>query len=230
MSENEKDAARFSKGDQLAIAHGKSNVGVRGEIFWTGANKYGPGFRYGLKDENGETYWVDEADLGPIEGAPPAPARKAAPTGPAKDPIAKGATVEITSGKEGVGQSGEVFWTGDSKFGQGMRYGVKTPDGTTYWVDGMFVTQTAGAPAGGSNEFREAPRSKSGSNDFSDGGFSDGGFSDSGFSDNEFSDAPASTPAAPPSFGDEPPLEDDDVRYDADDFGGGEFSDDDSPF
>ena len=146
----------------MAIAHGKANVGVRGEIFWAGANKYGPGFRYGLKDEHGETYWVDEADLGPVEGAPPPPPPKAAPSGPAKDPIAKGATVEITGGREGVGQSGEIFWTGDSKYGKGMRYGVKTSDGTTYWVDEAFVTQTAAAPArsaDASNDFRDGPTS-----------------------------------------------------------------------
>lgn len=220
MSENQKPQARYAKGDHLAIAHGKSNVGVRGEIFWTGANKYGPGFRYGLKDESGETYWVDEADLGPVEGAPPPPARKPAPSGPAKDPIAKGATVEITGGKEGVGKSGEVFWTGDSKYGQGMRYGVKTPDGTTYWVDEAFVTQTA-APAPsesgsrGGGEFRD---------DFRDGGdFRGGDFKDAG----DFQDGPAPTP---PAFDDdEPPLDDDDVRFDADDFGDSEFTDD-SPF
>lgn len=220
MSEDDKASARYSKGDQLAIAHGKSNVGVRGEIFWTGANKYGPGFRYGLKDENGETYWVDEADLGPIEGAPPPPPPKAAPTGPAKDPIAKGATVKITGGREGVGKSGEIFWVGDSKFGQGMRYGIKTPDGTTFWVDGMFVDQTAAAPAraSGSNDSPRTSRSSS-SNEFNDGG-----------DFNEFSDVPASSmPTAPPSFDDEPPLEDDDVRYDADDFGG-DFNDEDMPF
>lgn len=202
MSENENAAPRYSKGDQLAIAHGKADVGVRGEIFWSGANKYGPGFRYGLKDQSGVTYWVDEADLGPIEGAPPAPPPKAAPSGPPQDPIPKGATVKITSGKEGVGESGEVFWTGDSKYGQGMRYGVKTPDGTTYWVDGMFVTQTADAPARASSE------------------------------SDEFRDGPAarSTPQSAPPADDEPPIDDDDVRYDADDFSDDGFSDEDLPF
>lgn len=227
MSENEKAEARYSKGDQLAIAHGKSNVGVRGEIFWTGANKYGPGFRYGLKDESGETYWVDEADLGPVEGAPPPPARKPAPSGPAKDPIAKGATVEIIGGKEGVGQSGEIFWTGDSKYGQGMRYGVKTPDGTTYWVDGMFVNQTAGAPARSEGGGGGGGSDGGGGGGFRDDDFRDGGdFQDGGFQQG----TPAPAPTPPTFDDDEPPLNDEDVRFDADDFGGGEFSDEDSPF
>lgn len=226
MSENDTGSARYSKGDQLAIARGKADVGVRGEIFWAGANKYGPGFRYGLKDERGATYWVDEADLGPIEGAPPPPPPKPAPSGPAKDPIAKGATVEITGGREGVGKCGEVFWVGDSKFGQGMRYGVKTPDGTTYWVDGMFVDQTAAAPAGSSDSSDSRRReTRSARSDESNDDFSDD------FSDdfNEFSDEPASKPPTPPAFDDdEPPLDDDDVRYDADDFGGDD--DEDMPF
>ena len=241
MSENEKAAARYSKGDQLAIARGKSDVGVRGEIFWTGANKYGPGFRYGLKDESGATYWVDEADLGPVEGAPPPPPRKPAPSGPAQAPIAKGATVKITSGKEGVGQSGEVFWTGDSKYGEGMRYGVKTPDGTTYWVDGTFVTQTGDAPprsesGGGSSrsDSRASSRGESrGSssargNDFREDDFGD--FRDDDFQDGGFHESTAPAPTPPTFDDDEPPLDDDDVRFDADDFGGGEFSDDDNPF
>ena len=47
----------------------------------------------------------------------------------------KGSKVKIVGGKEGVDAVGEIFWWGDSKYGDGMRAGVKTTGGQTYWVD-----------------------------------------------------------------------------------------------
>lgn len=48
----------------------------------------------------------------------------------------KGARVKIVSGLEGVGVVGEIFWWGESKFGDGMRAGVSPDDeDETYWVD-----------------------------------------------------------------------------------------------
>jgi hypothetical protein len=126
---------RFEKGARAAVLSGKAPIGTRGEIFWTGPNRYGPGFRYGLKSADGATYWVDEADLGPEEGAPPEPPPRER-TGPV---LEKGDRVRIVRGKDGVGQEGEVFWTGESRFGAGMRYGVKNEAGDTFWVDEEVV-------------------------------------------------------------------------------------------
>lgn len=49
--------------------------------------------------------------------------------------IAKGSRVKIIGGKEGIGDIGDVFWLGENKYGPGMRAGVKTEKGITYWVD-----------------------------------------------------------------------------------------------
>lgn len=47
----------------------------------------------------------------------------------------KGARVKIVGGLEGVGTVGEIFWWGESKFGDGMRAGVSADDEQKYWVD-----------------------------------------------------------------------------------------------
>ena len=49
--------------------------------------------------------------------------------------IERGTRVKIIGGKQGVGDVGEVFWLGENKYGPGIRAGVKTSDGKTYWVD-----------------------------------------------------------------------------------------------
>lgn len=63
------------------------------------------------------------------------PAAKEAPTSDEDRAFEKGARVRIVGGREGVGELGEIFWWGDSKFGDGMRAGVTADDGTKYWVD-----------------------------------------------------------------------------------------------
>ena len=129
VSEESKGGPRWAKGDRVAVVAGRKNLGVRGEIFWVGENKYGGGWRYGLKDSSGETVWSSEENLGAPEDAPPEPEREARPV------LEKGTIVEITSGKEGVGEQGEIFWVGESRFGAGMRYGVKTQNEDTFWAD-----------------------------------------------------------------------------------------------
>ena len=47
----------------------------------------------------------------------------------------RGARVKIVGGREGVGKVGEIFWWGESKFGDGMRAGVTGDDDIKYWVD-----------------------------------------------------------------------------------------------
>lgn len=62
-------------------------------------------------------------------------AKPATATADGERAFAKGERVRIIGGREGVGEIGEIFWWGDSKFGEGMRAGVTGADGTKYWVD-----------------------------------------------------------------------------------------------
>jgi hypothetical protein len=158
-------AKSHAKGDRVAIVRGKKDVGARGEIFWIGENKYGPGMRYGIRSDDGATYWTDEASVGPEADAPPAPETPPLPA------LAKGTRVEITGGRDGKGEKGEIFWTGENKFGKGMRYGVRGDDGETHWVDGPLVT-AIDEPAPPKKEKegseRPPPRSRAPSADASD--------------------------------------------------------------
>lgn len=146
MSGGDSGKPTFDKGDRAAIVAGQKSVGVRGSVFWVGENKYGPGMRYGLRGDDGETYWIDEQQIGREEDAPaaPKPEPRRAPSGPSFN---KGDRVRIVSGPSGVGLTGEVFWTGASKYGDGMRYGVRGSDEETYWVDGNQVEADTSAPA-----------------------------------------------------------------------------------
>jgi hypothetical protein len=126
----------FDKGDRAAIVNGPKDLGVRGSVFWVGENKYGPGMRFGLRGDDGATYWVDESQIGREEDAPPAPEKpaptqKSAPAGPTFD---RGDSVKITG------------WAGASKYGEGMRYGVRVGE-ETYWADGHQVEAAAGGAA-----------------------------------------------------------------------------------
>jgi len=142
--------SEFEKGDRVAVHRGK-DAGVRGEVFWIGENKFGDGMRYGVRGDDGETYWVDEEQVGKEDGAPPPPKPK--PEGA----LAKGDAVEITQGA-GTGTRGEVFWVGKSKFGDGMRYGVRDADGEAHWVDDHQVKSLGGgAKKSGGEKEKDAP-------------------------------------------------------------------------
>ncbi len=56
----------------------------------------------------------------------------------------KGARVTITGGRQGVGQSGTVFWKGPNNWGEGERLGVKGDDGETYWLSDDSVEAATG--------------------------------------------------------------------------------------
>ncbi len=165
MSQPESNAAqaKYEKGARAAIMAGAKGAGVRGEIFWIGENKYGPGMRYGLKGDDGQTYWVDEASLGAEDAAPPPPAPKpgaaSADSGVTFD---KGDRVTIAAGP-GSGKIGRVFWAGRSKYGPGMRYGVRDDDDTAHWLDAHEVkpaqapAEQGAAPGGSVRRESEAP-------------------------------------------------------------------------
>ena len=56
------DAPGLTKGTRVVIT-GSRDEGVVGVIFWVGESKFGPGKRYGLKDDGGEIYWANESDI-----------------------------------------------------------------------------------------------------------------------------------------------------------------------
>ena len=62
--------------------------------------------------------------------------------------IEKGDRVEIVGGKQGVGEEGDVFWVGPSKYGKGLRVGVKTDAGETVWAAEKQVRVLGGGDAG----------------------------------------------------------------------------------
>lgn len=128
MSEEE---LKLEKGARVAIVGGRKGAGVRGEIFWIGENKYGPGMRYGVRGDDAETYWVDQDHIGPEDAVPETKIE-------AKPELDKGQWVEVVKGRD-AGQKGEIFWVGDSKFGPGKRYGLKNAEDETVWADGQQV-------------------------------------------------------------------------------------------
>jgi hypothetical protein len=122
-------SAKFAKGDRVGIVGGRQGKGMRGEVFWIGESRYGKGARYGIRGDDGETYWIDEQQVGAETDVP-------APELPEPgEPLAKGTRVQITRG-EAAGTLGEIFWVGESKYGRGPRYGVRDDEGETHWVDG----------------------------------------------------------------------------------------------
>lgn len=201
MSEEDAGGAKFAKGDRAAILSGR-NAGVRGSVFWVGPNKFGEGMRYGLRDDHGTTHWVDGAELGAEADAPPPPEV------PPKPPLDKGARVRITGGRD-AGKTGEVFWVGESRYGPGMRYGVRGPgEDETYWVDEAQVELDESAPSSA-----PAPAARDDSAAFRDAA-------------NEFVDDPeagfggdggSGSAEAPPAFEDSWPEDDDFVPSGDDD-------------
>lgn len=137
----------MEKGERVRIVGGRQGKGLTGAIFWKGPDKYNGGDRYGVKGDDGETYWVGERDLEAAPGAPvAAPAAPAAAPagGPAGPTFQKGDRVAYTAG--GREQTGSVFWTGPSKSGPGQRLGIKPDDGgETAWVDASRARAADGA-------------------------------------------------------------------------------------
>jgi hypothetical protein len=140
---------KFDKGDRAAIVNGNKPLGTRGEVFWVGENKYGPGWRFGMKGDDGRTYWLNDEEIGDEDGAPPAPPP------PERPELDKGTRVKIVAGKD-AGAEGEIFWTGHSKYGPGMRYGIKEGE-DTYWADEAEVEVIEAAPAANATGGPDSP-------------------------------------------------------------------------
>jgi hypothetical protein len=122
----------FKKGSRVEIVSGENGVGVCGEIFWMGESRYGEGQRFGMRGDDGETYWVDEAEVELTSKAPPA-----ADSGPTFN---KGDRVSFrNNGQQGTGT---VFWIGQSRTGPGQRLGIRDDDGEgndAVWIDARFA-------------------------------------------------------------------------------------------
>ena len=108
----------FKKGTRV-FARQLGKPDVRGKISWVGPNRYGPGLRYGVKSDDGGTFWFDEDNV-ELES----PAEASGPGG-----IQKGSRIRITGGPhEGV--IGDVYICGPTG-----RIGVRDDDEETYWVE-----------------------------------------------------------------------------------------------
>lgn len=130
--------ATFDKGDRVEIVRGRQGVGAKGQVFWKGPNKYGPGDRLGVRGDDGQTWWVTSGDVVATASKPDLS------PGPSFD---RGARVRFT--RDGVQLHGEVFWTGQSRNGPGQRLGVRV-DGEeeATWIDARLVQADDGpAPA-----------------------------------------------------------------------------------
>ena len=116
----------MDKGDRVRITGGRQGKDKTGTIFWKGPNKYGSGDRYGVRGDDGETYWVSGDNVEASEAA--APPVEEGPT------FAKGDRVAYkVRGEEGVGT---VFWIGESRNGPGQRLGVRPDDSDeAVWLD-----------------------------------------------------------------------------------------------
>jgi hypothetical protein len=65
----------IAKGTRVSITRGEA-AGTLGEIFWVGESKFGRGPRYGIRDDEGQTHWVDGPGCEPSDSpAPPRPER-----------------------------------------------------------------------------------------------------------------------------------------------------------
>lgn len=133
----------MDKGTRVRITKGRDE-GKAGVVFWVGEDRYGPGKRFGLRGDDGTTYWAREADVEVDDG--PAPEL---PT--ADRTYGKGDRVAYEV--DGERAYGSVFWTGESRAG-GQRLGLKAEaDGETVWRDARFVEPADdGAPAARTHE------------------------------------------------------------------------------
>lgn len=137
----------MDKGERVKIVRGKKGVGTAGEIFWVGENKYGPGKRFGVRGDDGETYWVDAGHVEATTDSAPAPDEG--------ESFQKGDRVAFKmNGREG---EGEVFWIGESRRG-GQRLGVRpSDDDEAVWLDARQATRIDGQAGGAAPDLDSAP-------------------------------------------------------------------------
>lgn len=135
----------FGRGEEVKIIGGAEGLGVVGEIFWWGDSKFGEGMRAGVRGPGDVTYWVDEEHLGWPDEDVPEEALAAAADQPS---FGKGDRVRILDGKD-AGTEGVIFWWGESKYGDGMRAGIKTDSEETVWSDASSLEPVEADPSAG---------------------------------------------------------------------------------
>lgn len=165
------DAPKIDKGARVRVTEGPKE-GVTGTVFWKGPNKYGPGERFGVRGDDGQTHWIDGATLALTDAE--------VPTGHTFD---RGDRVAF---KDGDGERfGTVFWTGKSRHGPGQRLGVN-PDGAEGRDDAVWIDALAARPLDPADDPappppRRARQPYSNDRGGSRGGFDRGGFNRGGF-------------------------------------------------
>lgn len=66
----EEERKRPARGKTLRVVRGrKVPRGTVGECFWMGPDKFGNGYRVGIKDENGTVHWTAESNCEVVEEA-----------------------------------------------------------------------------------------------------------------------------------------------------------------
>lgn len=123
------------KGKRVKVVKGRKAKGVEGTVFWHGKNKYGDGMRVGIKSDDGETHWVDVTHVEELEdGTEAAEEAATAEQAETTESLPPKGTRVAWDDEHGT-SCGEVFWTGQNKYGPGMRLGVKDEAGETHWID-----------------------------------------------------------------------------------------------
>jgi hypothetical protein len=126
------------KGTRIKIISGEG-MDQTGTVFWTGKDRYRDGLRLGVRGDDGETYWISQADVEETDAV--------VPVGETFD---KGDRVRFrNSGAEGFGT---VFWIGQSRDGPGQRLGIRDDSNPedAIWLDARFAEALAegeGPPA-----------------------------------------------------------------------------------
>ena len=113
------DTSHILKQGARVFARQLGKADIRGSITWIGPNRYGPGYRYGIRADDGSKHWVDEDDVTP----------EVDPADVDPNAIRKGSRVRITAGAH-AGLEGDVYTAAAAG-----RFGVRDDDEETYWVD-----------------------------------------------------------------------------------------------
>ena len=144
----------MKKGTRVEVVKGQRSYGVQGSVFWHGPDKYNEGsFRIGIKDDDGQTHWLSVDDVVEVDedAAPADPSSTSAPQTPRSEPpststpqsprpetpasdLKRGMRVRWDNG------AGTIFWYGPSRYGDGMRVGVKDDNEASHWLDALEVT------------------------------------------------------------------------------------------
>ena len=137
----------MEKGTRVEVIAGFKGKGAVGNVFWYGPDKFSEGsFRIGIKTDEGQTFWIStddvrEVDAGftsdstPTQTSKPEPEKRLQQSTPQEaNSFSRGMRVRWVQGE------GTIFWAGASKYGDGVRLGIKDDNEVTHWLDGAEVS------------------------------------------------------------------------------------------